>query len=152
MNIRYVYTKKEYKKYLLSSRLLNSIFITVLLILLFYIFLKDKLVFKFYVYIIIIPFLILVCNLIYVSLYVKLKKNLYGIHTLEFYDTYFTLKINDNISKYDYKNIKKIKEKKKYLLILFKRNKEYLKIDKNKISIKECNDLIKYLKNKIGEV
>ena len=93
-----------------------------------------------------------VCNLIYVSLYVKIKKNLYGIHILDFNDNYFTLKINNNISKYDYKNIKKIKDKEKYILILFKRNKEYLKIDKNKISNKENNDLIKYLKNKIGEV
>ena len=65
MNIRYVYTKKEYKKYLLSSRLLNSTIITILLILLFYIFLKDKLVFKFYIYIIMISFLAIMCNLIY---------------------------------------------------------------------------------------
>lgn len=152
MNIRYVYTKKEYKKYLYKSKLLNNIILLLSILLILYLFFKNKLVFKFYIYIIGITLIMIIFNLIYVSLYTRFKKGIYGVHELDLKDDYFTLKVNNNLSEYSYKNIKKLKEKDKYLLIIFKRSKEYLIIEKNKISIKDYNKLIKLLKLKIEEV
>ena len=153
MKVKFEYTLKDYKKYLIRSRRNNNIiiFLIGLLVYLFLTINKVSLLFL-PLFIIGLFLLIFLLNIVYVNLYMKVNKmmnaSMYGKYLLELTPNKFSVTINNSKVDYKYKNIKKIIEKKDYFKIKFKNSREYLTFEKDKIIPEEYEKTLEYFKSK----
>lgn len=153
MKINFEYTKDEYKKYLLRSRLVNNIvlFIVGIVIYLYFSLNKVSLIYLplFIVGLIILIFLI---NKLYIFAYLKANEmmnyNTYGKYILELTTNKFSVTLNRNKTDYKYNQIKKIVERKKYFKVKFKNSREYLTFEKKLFSEKDYDKMIAMFKEK----
>ena len=147
MKVSFVYDKKEYKKFLIRSRLINNIVLFVIGTV-FYLFLSYN-----KVPILILPLfmiglviVIFILNLIFAFLYIKandmLNNPTYGKYTLELTQNKFSITLNKRKIDYKYKDIKKIKVTKKDLNLKMKKRRETLTFEKNKFKEKDFEKII----------
>ena len=137
MKVNFVYDKKEYKKFLIRSRLINNIILFILGtgFYLYFGYNKVSLVYLplFIVGLIIVIFIL---NIIFAALYIKandmLNNPTYGKYTLELTQNKFSVTVNKRKIDYKYKDIKKIKVNKKELNLKMKKRRETLTFEKIK--------------------
>ena len=137
MKVNFVYDKKEYKKFLIRSRLINNIILFILGtgFYLYFGYNKVSLVYLplFIVGLIIVIFIL---NIIFAALYIKandmLNNPTYGKYTLELTQNKFSVTVNKRKIDYKYKDIKKIKVNKKELNLKMKKRRETLTFERIK--------------------
>ena len=155
MKLNFEYTKKEYKRFLLRSRIANNIvlFIIGLSIYLFFSLNKISLIY-FPLFIIGLIVVIVLLNLLYVFAQIKVNEmlnyNTYGKYTLELTPNKFSVTVNKSKSDYKYNQIKKIVEGKNNFKIKLKNTREYLTFEKKFFTLEEYNKMIKMFKEKIN--
>lgn len=153
MKINYNYTAENLKKYILKSRLVNNIILFILGTLL-YIWLTYNRVSLVYLPIFMVVFLIFIylLNKLYIVAYFKvndmLNYNICGKYTLELTPNKFSLTVNGKKEDYKYKNIKKIKEKKNYFIIVLGR-RNTLTFEKYLFDVDSYNNILKMFKEKV---
>ena len=153
MKVNYEYTFDDYKKYLYRSRLINNIvlFIIGVGIYLFLTFNKVSLMFL-PLFIIGLIILILLLNLVYVHLSLKVNQmmnyNTYGKYILELTPNKFSVTLNRSKTDYKYNSISKIVVRDKYFKIKFKKSREYLTFEKRLFNEKEYNKVVEIFKSK----
>ena len=154
MKLYYEYTKKDYKKFLIKSRRINNIvlFILGMGIYLYLTFNKTPMYFI-PVFVIVLILVIMLLNIIYVCLYMKvnnmLNYNTYGKYILELTPNKFSLTINKSKVDYKYNSIKKFKVRKNNFQIRFNKLRDNLIFEKDKFNIDEYNKAIEYFKDRI---
>ncbi len=154
MKLYYEYTKKDYKKFLIKSRRINNIvlFILGMGIYLYLTFNKTPMYFI-PVFVIVLILVIMLLNIIYVCLYMKvnnmLNYNTYGKYILELTPNKFSLTINKSKIDYKYNSIKKFKVRKNNFQIRFNKLRDNLIFEKDKFNIDEYNKAIEYFKDRI---
>lgn len=154
MKLYYEYTKKDYKKFLIKSRRINNIvlFILGMGIYLYLTFNKTPMYFI-PVFVIVLILVIMLLNIIYVCLYMKvnnmLNYNTYGKYILELTPNKFSLTINKSKIDYKYNSIKKFKVRKNNFQIRFNKLRDNLIFEKDKFNIDEYNKTIEYFKDRI---
>ena len=142
MKVNFVYDKKDYKKFLIKSRLINNIVLFILGTI-FYLFLSYN-----KISLLILPLfmiglviIIFILNIIFASLYIKandmLNNPTYGKYTLEITQNKFSITVNKRKIDYKYKDIKKIKVTNKDLNL--KMNKRIGTLTFEKIKFKESD-------------
>lgn len=153
MKVSFEYTEKEYKKYLLRSRLINNIvlFIIGIIIYLFFTINKVSLIYL-PLFLVGLILLIVLLNALYVFATLKvnnmLNYNYCGKYTIELTPNKFSVTINKSKTDYKYSKINKIVEGKNTFKIKFKGSREYLTFEKNKFSEVDYNKMIKMFKEK----
>ena len=153
MKVSFEYTEKEYKKYLLKSRLINNIVLFIIGIIVYLFFTLNK-VSLIYLPLFIIGLVILIAllNVLYVLATIKvntmLNYNSYGKYTIELTPNKFSVTLNKSKTDYKYNKISKIVEYKNRFKIKFKGSREYLTFEKEKFSESDYNKLIKMFKEK----
>ena len=154
MKVNYEYTKEDYKKYILKSRIKNNIvlFIIGILIYLYFSYNKISLVYL-PLFIIVLILVIILLNELYIWATFKvndmLNYNLFGKYTLELTPNKFSLTVNKIKTDYKYKKIKKIIEKNSYFILKFNKNRDSLIFEKNCFSEEEYIKVIDLFKEKI---
>ena len=129
MKVSFEYTEKEYKKYLLKSRLINNIVLFVIGIIVYLFFTLNK-VSLIYLPLFIIGLVILIAllNVLYVLATIKvntmLNYNSYGKYTIELTPNKFSVTLNKSKTDYKYNKISKIVEYKNRFKIKFKGSRE----------------------------
>lgn len=155
MKVSFEYTKKEYKKYLLRSRLINNIilFVVGILVYLYFSFNRISLIYL-PLFIIGLIVLIYLINKIYVFAYLKanemLNYNTYGKYTIELTPNKFSVTLNKSKTDYKYNKISKINIRKNYFKIKFKGSREYLTFEKAKFDEVDYNKIIEMFESKIN--
>ena len=155
MKVNFEYTKTEYKKYLLRSRLINNIvlFIIGLGIYLYFSLNKISLIYL-PLFIIGLMVVIMLLNLLYVFAQMKVNEmlnyNTYGKYTLELTPNKFSVTVNKSKSDYKYNQIKKIVEGKNSFKVKFNKSREYLTFERKFFSDDDYNKIIKMFKEKIN--
>ena len=153
MKVNFEYTYKEYKKYLLRSRLVNNIilFIVGTIIYLYFSYNKISLIYL-PLFIVGLTILIFLLNLLYIFATLKVNEmlnyNTYGKYTLELTSNKFSITLNKIKTDYKYNQIRKIIERKNYFKIKLNKSKEYLTFEKKFFSEEEYKKLIKLFKEK----
>lgn len=155
MKVNFEYTKKEYKKYLLRSRIVNNIvlFLMGIAIYLYFSFNKIPL---FYLPLFIIGLIVIIylLNLLYVFAQLKVSEmlnyNTYGKYTLELTSNKFSVTVNKSKTDYKYNQIKKIVVNKNNFKIKFKKSREYLTFEKKFFTVEQYNKAIEMFKEKIN--
>lgn len=153
MKVSFEYTEKEYKKYLLRSRLVNNIilFIVGVLIYLFCSLNKISLIYLplFILGLIVVIYLL---NKLYVVAYLKVNEmlnyNTYGKYIIELTPNKFSVTLNKSKTDYKYNKISKIVERKNYFKIKFKGTREYLTFEKNVFNENDYEKMIEMFKEK----
>lgn len=154
MKINYEYTKDDYKKFLLKSRTLNNIVLFIIGVVIYLYFSWNKISLIYLpLYILGLIFIIFILNILYVWATLKvndvLNYNLYGKFTLELTPNKFSLTVNKKKTDYKYKQIKKLKEKKKSFILKFNKSKDSLIFEKKNFSEKDYIKVIGMFKEKI---
>lgn len=154
MKVNYEYTKDDYKKFLLKSRIINNIVLFVIGIVIYLYFSWNKISLMYLpLYMLGLILVILVLNLLYVWATLKvndvLNYNLYGKFTLELTPNKFSLTINKIKTDYKYKQIKKIVEKKNGFTLKFNKSRDSLIFEKKNFSDKDYIRVIEMFKEKI---
>lgn len=153
MKVNFEYTKEEYKKYLLRSRLVNNIVLFIIGLGIYLYFSLGKISLMYLpLFIIGLIILIYLLNKLYVYLYLKandlMNYNTYGKYVLELTPNKFSVTVNRNKTDYKYNKISKIIERKKYFKVKFKKSKEYLTFEKKLFNEKDYNKMIEMFKEK----
>ena len=131
MKINYEYTKEDYKKFLLKSRIKNNIILFIIGIAIYLYFCYDKISLLYLpLYIMGLIILIFILNKLYIVSTFKLNElmnyNLYGKYVLELTPNKFSITVNKNKTDYKYNRIKKIVEKKDNFVIKFNKSRDSL--------------------------
>ena len=154
MKINYEYTKEDYKKFLLKSRIKSNIFLFIIgtLIYLYFSYNKISLVYL-PLYIIGLIVLIILLNKLYIISVFKVNElmnyNLYGKYTLELTPNKFSITVNKSKTDYKYNKIKKIVEKKNSFILKFNKNKDSLIFEKKNFSDENYIKIIEMFKSKL---
>ena len=157
MKVSFEYTKKEYKKYLLRSRLINNIVLFIIGIVI-YLFLTLNKVSLIYLPLFVIGLIVLIflVNKLYVIAYLKvndmLNYNTYGKYVIELTPNKFSVTINKSKTDYKYNKISKIVTKKNYFKIKFKNSREYLMFEKKMLNENDYNKMIEMFRKKICQI
>lgn len=155
MKVNFEYTKEEYKKFLLRSRVINNIilFIIGLGIYLYFSLNKISLIYL-PLFIIGLLIVILLLNLLYVFAQLKVNEmlnyNTYGKYTLELTPNKFSVTVNKSKVDYKYNQVKKIVERKNCFKIKLKKGREYLTFEKKFFDEVNYNKIIEMFKEKIN--
>ena len=155
MKVSFEYTKEEYKKYLLRSRLVNNIVLFIIGVGL-YLWLSLNKISLIYLPLVIIGLIVLIflLNKLYVYLYLKANElmnyNTYGKYIVELTPNKFSITLNKKKTDYKYNKISKIVERKKYFKVKFKNSREYLTFEKKLFNEKDYNKMITMFKEKIN--
>ena len=152
MKLNYEYSKKDFKKYLLKSRIINNIILFIIGIVIYLCFFNTDL-HCFPLFVLCLIFAIFLINIIYVNLYIKanemLNYNTYGKYTLELTPNKFSLTVNKSKTDYKYSDIKKIIVRKKSFIVKLMKNREYLTFEKKYFNDDEYKKVLEYFKNKV---
>lgn len=154
MKVSYEYTKDEYKKFLLKSRLINNIilFIVGLAIYLYFSYNRISLVYL-PLYILVLILIIFGLNMLYVWATFKvndmLNYNLYGKYILELTPNKFSITINKSKTDYKYNQIRKLVEKKNSFILKLNKSRDSLIFEKNNFSENDYIKTIEMFKDKI---
>lgn len=154
MKVSFEYTKEEYKKYLLRSRLINNIVLFIIGIVI-YLFLTLNKISLTYLPLFVIGLIVLIflVNKLYVIAYLKvndmLNYNTYGKYVIELTPNKFSVTINKSKADYKYNKINKIMTRKKYFKIKFKNSREYLTFEKKMFNENDYNKMIDMFKKNI---
>lgn len=154
MKVSFEYTKEEYKKYLLRSRLINNIVLFIIGIVI-YLFLTLNKISLIYLPLFVIGLIVLIflVNKLYVIAYLKvndmLNYNTYGKYVIELTPNKFSVTINKSKTDYKYNKINKIITRKKYFKIKFKNSREYLMFEKKMFNENDYNKMIDMFKKNI---
>jgi len=154
MKVNFEYTKDEYKKYLINSRIWNNIGLFIFGVVLYLILSYNK-VSLIYLPLVVVGLIVLIIllNVLYVYLYLKANElmnyNTYGKYTLELTPNKFSITLNKRKTDYKYNQISKIVERKKYFKVKFKKSKEFLTFEKKLFKDKDYNKMITMFKEKI---
>ena len=153
MKVSFEYTEKEYKKYLLRSRLINNIILFIVGIAIYLICSLNKISLVYLpLFILGLIVVIFLLNRLYVVAYLKVNQmlnyNTYGKYTVELTPNKFSVTLNKSKTDYKYNKISKIVERKKYFKIKFKGNREYLTFEKNVFNENDYNKMIEMFKEK----
>ena len=154
MKVNYEYTKDNYKKFLLKSRIINNIVLFVIGIVIYLYFSWNKISLMYLpLYMLGLILVILVLNLLYVWATLKvndvLNYNLYGKFTLELTPNKFSLTVNKVKTDYKYKQIKKLVENKNSFTLKFNKSRDSLIFEKKNFSDKDYIRVIEMFKEKI---
>lgn len=154
MKINYEYTRDEYKKYLLKSRIKNNIILFIIGIVIYLYFSYNKISLVYLpLYIVGLILLIFLLNKLYVIMTIKVNDmmnyNLYGKYTLELTPNKFSITVNKSKTDYKYNKIKKIVEKKNSFILKFNKNRDSLIFEKKNFSDEEYIKVIEMFKSKI---
>ena len=147
MKVNFVYDKKEYKKFLIKSRLINNIVLFVLGTGL-YLYLGHGKNYLMYlpIFMLGLVLVIIFLNFIYASLYIKandmLNNPTYGKFTLELTQNKFSLTVNKRKIDYKYKDIKKIKVNKSELNLKMNKRRESLVFEKIKFKESDFEKIV----------
>lgn len=155
MKIQFEYTKEEYKKYLLRSRILNNIILFIIgLGIYLYISLNKISLIYLPLFIIALIIVIILLNKLYVFAQMKVNEmlnyNSYGKYTLELTPNKFSVTVNKSKIDYKYNKVNKIVEKKNEFKIKFKNSREYLTFEKKFFDQEDYDKVIKMFKEKIN--
>ena len=154
MKLNYEYTEKDYKKFLIKSRRINNIvlFIIGLSIYLYLTFNKTPF-WHIPIFIVILIITIILLNLIYVFLTMKvnnmLNYNTYGKYCLELTPNKFSLTVNRSKIDYKYNNIKKFKVHKDNFQIRIYNSIDNIIFEKRLFTESDYNKAIEYFKDRI---
>ena len=154
MKVNFEYTRDEYKKYLLRSRLINNIVLFVIGICIYLYFSLGK-ISLIYLPLFIIGLLIAITllNLLYVFAQVKVNEmlnyNTYGKYIVELASNKFSVTVNKSKVDYKYNQINKIEQRKNYFKIKLKNSREYLVFEKKFFKEEDYKKMIKMFKEKI---
>ena len=154
MKVNFEYTRDEYKKYLLRSRLINNIVLFVIGICIYLYFSLGK-ISLIYLPLFIIGLLIVITllNLLYVFAQVKVNEmlnyNTYGKYIVELASNKFSVTVNKSKVDYKYNQINKIEQRKNYFKIKLKNSREYLVFEKKFFKEEDYKKMIKMFKEKI---
>lgn len=154
MKVSYEYTKEEYKKHLLRSRIKWNIILFIVGIILYLYFYSDKVSYvSVFLCVMTLILIIVILNTLYIWGTFKaeelLNYNLYGKYILELTPNKFSLTVNNKKTDYKYKQVKKIVDKKKYFVLKFNKSRESLIFEKNKFKEKDYIAIINMFKDKI---
>lgn len=154
MKINYEYTKDDYKKFLLKSRIINNIVLFIIGIGIYLYFSWNRISLIYLpLYIFGLTLIIVILNILYVWATFKvndmLNYNLYGKFTLELTPNKFSLTVNKIKTDYKYKQIKKIIEKKNSFTLKFNKSKDSLIFEKKNFTEKDYIKVIEMFKEKI---
>ena len=154
MKIKYEYTKEDYKKFLLKSRIKNNIILYIIGIFIYLYFSYNKISLWFLLlYMIGLLLLIILLNKVYIASTFKvndlLNYNLYGKYILELTPNKFSLTVNKNKTDYKYNKIKKIVVKKNCFVLNFSKKKDSLIFEKKNFTDEEYIKVIDMFKGKI---
>jgi len=153
MKVNFEYTRDEYKKYLLRSRLINNIVLFVIGICIYLYFSLGK-ISLIYLPLFIIGLLIVITllNLLYVFAQVKVNEmlnyNTYGKYIVELASNKFSVTVNKSKVDYKYNQINKIEQRKNYFKIKLKNSREYLVFEKKFFKEEDYKKMIKMFKEK----
>lgn len=155
MKVSFEYTKEEYKKYLLRSRIVNNIVLFIIGIIIYLYFSLNKISLIYLpLFIIGLIIIIILLNLLYVFAQLKvneiLNSNIYGKYILELTPNKFSVTINKIKTDYKYNKIKKIEIRKNYFKVKLKKTREYLTFEKRFFTENDYNKIIKMFKEKIS--
>jgi len=153
MKVSFEYTEKEYKKYLLKSRLINNIVLFIIGVIIYLFFTINKVSLTYLpLFILGLIILIVLLNVLYVFATIKvnnmLNYNSYGKYTIELTPNKFSVTINKSKIDYKYNKISKIVQYKNKFKIKFKGSREYLTFEKEKFSELDYNKIINMFKEK----
>lgn len=155
MKVSFEYTKKDYKNYLLKSRIVNNIifFVVGIVIYLYFSFNKISILYL-SLFIICLTIFIILLNLLYVAAQVKVNEilnyNIYGKYLIELTSNKFSVTINKLKTDYKYNKIKKIVETKNNFKIKFKNSREYLTFEKKFFNEDNYKKIMQIFKEKIN--
>lgn len=154
MKINYEYTKDDYKKFLLKSRIINNIVLFMIGIGIYLYFSWNKISLIYLpLYVFGLVLIIFILNILYVWGVFKVNDmmsyNLYGKFTLELTPNKFSLTVNKIKTDYKYKQIKKIKENKNSFTLKFSKNRDSLFFEKKNFNEKDYIKVIEMFKEKI---
>lgn len=154
MKVSFEYTKEEYKKYLLRSRLINNIVLFIIGIIIYLVLTLNKISLVYLpLFVIGLIVLIFLVNKLYVIAYLKvndmLNYNTYGKYTIELTPNKFSVTLNKSKMDYKYNKISKIIVRKNYFKVKFKNSREYLTFEKKMFNENDYNKMIEMFKEKI---
>ena len=154
MKLNYEYTLKDYKRFLIKSRVINNIvlFIIGLSIYLYLTFNKTPL-WYIPIFIVVLLVAIMLLNIIYVALTIRvnnmLNYNTYGKYCLELTPNKFSLTVNRSKVDYKYNSIRKFKVHKNSFQIKFYKSRDNLIFEKRLFNESDYNKAIEYFKDRI---
>ncbi len=155
MKVNFEYTKDEYKKYLMRSRLLNNVILFVIGTIV-YLFLSYKNFSFIYFLLFLIGLIVFIylLNKFYVFAYLKVNDmmnyNTYGKYIIELTPNKFSLTINKSKTNYKYNNVKKINVNKNYFEVKLKKSRDYLIFEKKLFKEEEYNKMIEMFKKYVN--
>ena len=151
--MNFEYNKKEYKKFLIRSRLINNIVLFILGIV-FYLYLGHNKISLIYLPLFIVGLILVIyiLNIIYAILYIKandmLNNPTYGKYVLELTQNKFSITVNKRKIDYKYKDIKKIKVNNKELVLKMNKRRESLSFEKIKFKEEDFNKVVELFKKR----
>lgn len=153
MKVNFEYSKKEYKKFLIKSRLINNMVLFILGIV-FYLYLSYNRISLIYLPLFIVGLILVIyiLNIIYAILYIKandmLNNPTYGKYVLELTQNKFSITVNKRKIDYKYKDIKKIKINNNELVLKMNKRRESLSFEKTKFKEEEFNKVVGLFKKR----
>ena len=155
MKINYEYTKEDYKKFLLKSRIKNNIILFIIGVAIYLYFSYNKISLIYLpLFIIGLVIAIILLNLLYVFAQLKVNEmlnyNTYGKYTLELTPNKFSVTVNKRKTDYKYNKLRKIEKRKNNFKIKFKNSREYLTFEKKFFTEEEYEKIIKMFEEKIS--
>lgn len=153
MKVNFEYSKKEYKKFLITSRLINNMVLFILGIV-FYLYLSYNRISLIYLPLFIVGLILVIyiLNIIYAILYIKandmLNNPTYGKYVLELTQNKFSITVNKRKIDYKYKDIKKIKINNNELVLKMNKRRESLSFEKTKFKEEEFNKVVGLFKKR----
>lgn len=153
MKVNFEYSKKDYKKFLIKSRLINNIILFVIGtgVYLYLSYNKISLIYL-PLFIVGLILVIYILNIIYTILYIKandmLNNPTYGKYVLELTQNKFSITVNKRKIDYKYKDIKKIKINNNELVLKMNKRRESLSFEKTKFKEEEFNKVVGLFKKR----
>ena len=153
MKLSFEYSKKDYKKFLIRSRLINNIILFIIGTALYIYLGYNKIpMYTLPIFMIGLVIVIFILNLIFAALYIKandmLNNPTYGKYVLELTQNKFSVTVNGRKIDYKYKDIKKIKVNKKELNLKMNKRRETLTFEKIKFKEDEFNKVVELFKKR----
>ena len=155
MKLSFEYSKKDYKKFLIRSRLINNIILFIIGTALYIYLGYNKIpMYTLPIFMIGLVIVIFILNLIFAALYIKandmLNNPTYGKYVLELTQNKFSVTVNGRKIDYKYKDIKKIKVNKKELNLKMNKRRETLTFEKIKFKEDEFNKVVELFKKRVN--
>lgn len=153
MKLSFEYSKKDYKKFLIRSRLINNIILFIIGTALYIYLGYNKIpMYTLPIFMIGLVIVIFILNLIFAALYIKandmLNNPTYGKYVLELTQNKFSVTVNGRKIDYKYKDIKKIKVNKKELNLKMNKRRETLTFEKIKFKEDEFKKVVELFKKR----